>query len=369
MNGFQVVPDSILSLALLVGRADKAADLFIGQFNHDLKSGGGAFGLISEPLGKLREQALTNTTKARDLAHSSSLELFATYHWYRGKEQEVLADLDSKLPEVVAKYQDEYGLPDRIATESYDDVQDASDPLGTGNLYRGPGSPDFDEALRRDQWPVDWENKLGEMGDKIAISGIARAIMNKLAGFDLLAKLGLLISGDWPGIYRESLVFTHTAKAFEHINLNIRRGRFAIQDEWEGNAAAGAKNWLEAYAKSCAAHSEFLEDVARKTERLAKAAYHQFSVIDTVLDTLIDSLADAPVVLQLPLFGNLFDSAEGAGDIFRAILAVINELTGLIDLFWALAHEFSATMAVLMGQGSLVAGSWPSLAYDHPQAS
>lgn len=372
VHGFKVVPDSVFRLGMLVERASADADVFVGHFNHDPYSNeGGCFDLIARPLAQLRHQGLTNTQKARDLAKSSANELFATYHWYRGKEQEALARLDAAYPEATSERQDEYGLPNAIGTYSFDDIADGADPHNTGRRYGGPGTPDFDAALRRDGWAIDWENKLDELGDRVSISGIARGLLVKICGHDPLEKVEKLISGDWLGIYVESVVFKDTAKAFEVIRNNVRRGRFAIQDDWEGNAAGAAENWLQSYAAACAEHTEFLEDAARKMERLAKAAYHRFRSLHTAVDTLIDMFADVAAMANLPNFAIMLAGAakNGLSDFFKAIIALVNEITGLIDLVWALAHEFAGIFAAAAGQGQVVAAKWPCLAYDHPAAS
>lgn len=356
-------------------RAGDAAGTFATALHDNATSsdGDGVYQLIEEPLARLRAVAQHNTELARDLGQASGEELRKSAVFYGKADAEQAGRLDRTYHPETADRRDEWNLPNAIATKSFDDI---TDPDGDGHYTRKDYAGLFDKALRRDQWAVDFEKQLNDLSGHTSFTATAGNLMKKICGRNLLEEVTMLISGDWLQIYRESIVFTDASKAFEVIRKNVDRGRFAIQDDWEGNAASYCENWLDAYSRSCTAHAKFLERAAREMERLAMAAYHRFSSLNSLIGTLLDELAG--FVSAGGLIGKIGSFASRAikGEIgaedwnrLKEYAALASGIAAIIDLFWVFAHEYAALLAVLAGQSEVTAATWPTLSYDHPAVS
>ena len=371
MTGFSVVPGSVMALGHMVGRAGEAAEVYAKVLDRKTTSarGDGVFGLISDQLTALRLCAQQNTRRARDLANASATELARTSLYYSSIDTASAERFDRGLPEVAAEKYDEWGLPGAIGQHSFADIADASDPHGKGGPYQGPEGADFEDVLRRDQWPVDFKKKLDEFTELTSKAGMVGSLLQLLIGRDPVEEAAKWLAGDWQAIYVESVVLADSAKGFELVAKNLRRGRFAIQDDWEGNAASAAENWLDAYVRSCQAHAEFLEDAARKVEMLAKAAYHRFESLNIAIGTVLDAATDVIATRRAgAIGGGLVDLAQGRVDeLLRALYGLAGKLAAIVDMFWAFAHEYCALLAVAMGQGQVAAAKWPQAAIDHPE--
>jgi len=375
MTDFHVVPGSVAGLGGLVTRAGDAAGVFATALHDNATSskGDGVYQLIEEPLARLRSVAQHNTELARDLGKTSGEELRKTAEFYGKLDEAQAGKLDRTYNHETSDRHDEWNLPTAIATKSFEDI---ADPDGDGHYTRKDYAGLFDQALRRDQWAVDFEKQLSDLTSFTSFAATVGKVTKGLCGRNVIEEVAMLISGDWMQIYRESVVFTDTSKAFEIIRKNVDRGRFAIQDDWDGNAASYCENWLDAYSRSCTAHAKFLDRAAREMERLAMAAYHRFSSLNILISTLIDAVAEWIAMGGLlkkfrTLWKEAVDDGFSASDFKRlgAIAAVVTNIVAIIDLFWVFAHEYAALLAVLAGQSEVTAATWPTLAYDHPAVS
>lgn len=375
MTDFHVVPGSVAGLGGLVTRAGQAAGTFATALHDNATSsdGDGVYQLIEEPMARLRAAGQRNTGLARDLGIASGAELVKTAAFYGNVDRKEAGRLDRTYNPESSDRHDEWNLPTAIATKSFADI---ADPDGDGCYAAKDYAGLFEKALRRDQWAVDFEKQLNDLSDKTSFAGTVGNLMKKICGRNLLEEVTMLISGDWMQLYRESVVFADASKAFVVIRKNVDRGRFAIQDDWEGNAASYAENWLDAYSRSCTAHADFLEDAAREMERLSMAVYHRFKSLNILIGTVIDALAEwasaASVLSGIGKFASRAIKGEIGSedwDRLKEYAAMVTGIVSVIDLFWVFAHEYAALLAVLAGQSEVTAATWPTLAYDHPAVS
>lgn len=362
---FKVEPGAVTALGGLVLRQSQGAATYVKALEHNEASeiGDGIFDIIENQLRYLRYYAQENSRRALSLADTSSRALVRTAEFYLANDQAQAAKLDRTYPAAAATPKTADELPAGVASDGFTDVKDVSG-------YQGPGEVDLENDIK---WPDLLERKLAQLGDLSSNAARLAKYVEGLVGWNPIEKVSQVIAGDWNAIYRESRVMADAAKGFEAITANVQRGRFAIQHRWEGNAAAGAENWLDEYARACAEHAAYCREAAEKVSQLAQAAYHRYHSLEMALGCLIDTLTELVLAKQLNSIGAHIDDAIdlvfGGGPLKKLIKTVktlAGEITTYTDVLWALAHEFVGIVQLARSQGEVVAARWPCAPYDHP---
>lgn len=372
-DSFKVEPQAVALLGGLVQRQGVgiAAHLKALEHNQVDDIGQGVFQEITGHLATLRSYAQDNTRRALSLAGSSAVELTRAAEFYRTTDRGEADRLDKAYPTVPTypRNVEAGALPAGVASSSFTDVVET-------RYYNGPGETSLENEVIRDKWPMGLEDKLAkwlEPGDLGSVAATADKIAEKILGWSPLGRITEVYSGDWNGIYRESVVIADTGTAFDGITKNLQRGRYAIQDAWDGNAAAAAERWLDQFALGCAEHAKYCHDVAEKVSLLAEAAFHLYQTIGFLLETLIDAIVALLTAMKgkpvLKFIGTIADVATGgAAKFIGSIIGIGNQIQSAVDQLWAIAHGFAAVVQLVRAEGDGVRAIWPWSHFDHPGA-
>lgn len=372
-DSFKVAPKAVELLGGLVQRQSSgiAAHLKALEHNQVDDLGQGLFLELSGHLENLRFHAQDNTRRALSLAGSSAVELTKAAEFYRTTDRYQAGRLDQVYPAVPTypRNVEASELPPGVASSGFGDVVET-------RYYNGPGETSIENEVLRDKWPMGVEDKLGkwlEVGDFGSVAATADKIAQKILGWSPLDRITEVYSGDWNGIYRESVVIADTGTAFDGIAKNVQRGRYAIQDAWDGNAAAAAERWLDEFALGCAEHAKYCHDVARKVSLLAESAFHLYQTIGVLLETLIDAIVALLTAMRgnavVKFIGTIADVATGgAAKFLGSIIGIANQIQSAVDQVRALVHGFAAVVQAARAQGDGVRAIWPWSHFDHPGA-
>lgn len=370
---FKVEPKDVKLLGDLVQRQSVGIAAHIKALEHNEVDDIGQ-GLVQEITGHLKElrfHAQDNTRRALSLAGSSAIELTRTAEYYVTTDRDAAGRLDETYPSVPTYPRNVSAgeLPAGVATGGFADVVET-------RYYNGPGETSLEEEVIRDKWPMGIEDKLGkwlEPADLGSVAASADKIAQKILGWSPLGRITEVYSGDWNGIYRESVVIADTGTAFDGIVKNLQRGRYGIQGSWDGNAAAAAEQWLDQFALGCAEHAKYCHDVAKKVSQLAESAFHLYQTIGFLLETMIDAIIALLTAMKgqavFKFLGSIANVATGgAAKFIGSIIGVGNQIQSAIDGLWALAHGFAGVVQLARAEGDGVTAIWPWSHFDHPAA-
>ncbi|MBB5802025.1 uncharacterized protein YukE [Saccharothrix ecbatanensis] len=370
----KAAPKAIELLGDLVQRQSVgiAAHIKALERNQVSDIGQGLFQEITGHLESLRFHAQDNTRRALSLAGSSAVELAGAARFYGATDLAEADRLDKTYPTVPTYPRNvEAGeLPAGVASSGFTDVVET-------RYYNGPGETSLEKEVLRDKWPMGLEDKLAQWlspGDLGSVAAMADKIAQKILGWSPLGRITEVYSGDWDAIYRESVVIADTGTAFDGIVKNLQRGRYAIQEFWDGNAAAAAAQWLDRFTLGCAEHAKYCHDVAKKVSLLAEAAFHLYQTIGFLLETLIDAIVALLTAMRgkpvLKFLGTIADVATGGQARFiGSIIGIANKIQSAVDQLWAIAHGFAAVVQTVRAEGDGVRAIWPWSHFDHPAAS
>lgn len=371
-DSFKVVPDAVQQLGGLVQRQYDgiAAHLKALEHNQVTDLGQGLFLDICNQLENLRAETHENTRRALTLAGSTAVELTKTAAFYRKTERAEAERMDGQY-RAVPTYPREVkagDLPDGVASTSF-----ATDVVET-RYYDGPGETSLEKDVLRDKWPMSEEDKLGDLlqlGDYGSVAAVADKVAKKILGWSPLDRITEVYSGDWNALYRESVVIADTGTAFAGIAKNVQRGRFAIQHSWNGNAADACDRWLDNFVLGCQEHATYCREVARQISLLAESAFHLFQTLKFLFEELIDAIVAMLTALKgqtiIKVVVAAADAALGGmASFLGSIVGIANQIQGVIDLLWALAHGLAAAVQAFRAQGDAVRALWPWSYFDHP---
>lgn len=370
MTGFAVKPDQVAGLGTLMTYCGDAAGLFSGHLRDRAaeEPGDGFLGKFNRTLNPLCHTGEWNTGMAARLGQACGTELGKAANFYIQKENEA-AILDSIYPAAVSK-RVEVGLFPGGAPRSYTEGPDPkADPKNPQQEYKGPPVDlSGQEGEYIDGWPVGLEKVVDDINSKCSVAQHVRDLITKISGKDIFGILITQLTGDWQDVMRRGMVFEDTGFAFKLIRERVDRGRYLIQDAWDGNAASAAENWLAGYSRSCEEHAAFMAKVGDHVRKYANACYHAFSQVNIFLDTLLDLLADlllkgaaTPIAGVISLF-----RGDNPLKTIASIILQVTRIGTILDMLWVVFHGVVGTIQSIASERGIAEKMWPALPYDHP---
>ncbi|MFD1150559.1 hypothetical protein [Saccharothrix hoggarensis] len=370
MPGFDVDVASVAALGSLMRRNAEAAGVFVHhlEIRRPDKVEEGLLGLLNGPLNRLQDLGEANTRRGHELGLGAGTELRKAAEFYGSVDRTKATYLDMMYPGAAPTRLSRHEVvgPDARFDEGRDP---GADPANPDKPYNGPPTHPTPEDVATGGWPLRIEDEIDKLTGQCSVARHVRDLVTAISGKDIFSILLSFVSGDWGDLYRQGKVFEDTAFAFTVIKDNVDRGRYLVQDKWEGNAANAAEDWIAAYAKACAAHAEFMAEVGGQIRKFASTAYHALQALNIGLDFLIDTLVD----LLLRGYGGPF--VGGAISILRgenplhavvSVMLAVSRISDVIDALRAAAHVVVGAIEQVVANGEVVAKAWPSLGYDHP---
>lgn len=367
---FKVDPPSVSALAKLMGRAGAAASIFAAANNGAGPSelGEGLLGMLAGPLDKWQALGLSNCQRASTLADQCDSALVEAAKFYVATDAAEEARLDSKYPAATSQRVGGATVTAPETAGGFTDWEDAwRDPHNPEFPYTAPPEPRDNDGRG---WDFDLDGEIDKLTGAASVAPYVRDLLKWLVGWDPFAAVTTLVAGDWKGLMRQGSVFEDTATAFGRIKTNVDRGRYAIQDRWDGNAAAALENWLAAYSQGCADHAKFCLEAGWKIKNFARSAFHAFQALNVAMDSLIDSVLEA--LLKVKGMGAVVGGVvnvirgEKPEKAFAAVVYSVLPIADLLDQVRMLAHSIQSAAEMVAGNGEVAAAAWPGEPYRHP---
>ncbi|WP_309115027.1 hypothetical protein [Saccharothrix sp.] len=366
MTGFFVHTPSVAGLGRLVSRNGEAIGRFVLELEYRRPDGyqEGLLGLLNEPLNEVQRIGEANTRHAADLARTSGAEFARLAVRYARPDVAAARALDATYPGATPTRIDE---ADVVAPDAgFDGGRDpAANPA---EQYPGV-PPNPDEKAVAEGWNVDFEKGVDELLGRCSVAQHVRDLMKALTGRDVFEELTRLVGGDWSNLYRQGQAFADTAYACTIVKENVDRGRYLVQDKWNGNAADAAESWLAEYSAVCHGHVEFMTDVSGQIKKFASAAYHAVGALTILVDTLLDAVVDLLTRNAGAFIGGAISVLRGQNPLHGvvSVMFAVSKISSAIDAIRAAAHVAVSGLQVLVANGEVVAKQWPCTPYDHKE--
>jgi hypothetical protein len=277
--------------------------------------------------------------------------------FYRRTDNEIAADLDDSYPGEASE---------KIKPESNWNLERVRDFQDFDLPVEYHGVPDIKNVP--EGWPIDLLPTIDEIASKTSIAPHVREFIRSLfSGADPFEDLvSGVVAGDWEGLLQQSIGYKDIGFAFERIHENVMRGRYAIHEQWEGNAATAAVNWLDDYAAACHQHFEFMNAASWKIQNLAQAAYQHMVAINYLVDLLIDQIFN---VLSIPGLIVAIWRGEDPLDILGSVFLTVTSISGVVDAIRAAVTALQGSIEQIAGNEELLVGEWPIRPYEHPEVN
>lgn len=368
MSGFDVHPPAVAGLGRLMTRNGDAAGVFSMHLEYRRPTGldEGLLGLLNGPLNRVQDLGEANSRQGRDLARAVGAEFAKAAEFYSATDKKHAGALDSTYPGATSTRidRDDVVAPDVTFDEGPDPAADPKDPK---KPYAGPPTDPGDAEVAAN-WPVDMEARLDALLGLCSVTNHIRMLLNAVTGADVLAEIAKWVGGDWTDLYRQAQVFEDTAFAYRVIRESVDRGRYLVQDHWEGNAASAAENWLAEYSAACAGHVEFMTEVSDQIKKFASAAYHSLVALNILVDTLLDTLVDYVTRGAGTIVAGAISVIKGENPLHSivSILLSVSQISTVLDTIRGVAHGVAAILQQCVANAEVVAKTWPCVPYDHP---
>lgn len=371
---FHVEPAAVAGLGTLVSRNAGAAACYA---RYNTASGPNELGegliinMCAESLDRWQALAEQNTRKATDLLTGCGEQLTKAAQFYRTTDLERARALDATYPPGGGNAKlrpDEVVAPNSAG--DFSDWEDASrDPRNPANEYAGPPWPTEAEAAGTG-WDLDLEEQVDRITGAVSLARHLRDLLAKIVGIDLVDLIVTLISGKWDLLMYQGACIEDLHPGFTRIRENVDRGRYAVQDRWEGNAAGAAEVWLLNYSSAAGELATFGREAGWKVKNFGRAAYHQFVALNIAVDSLIDSLFDAAMRTAAGPIGAGISILRGENPLeaFASVISAATQVSTILDGLRTLGHEFQSVAEIVAGNGEVAARGWPSNpgGYQHP---
>ncbi|RSM75913.1 hypothetical protein DMH04_37005 [Kibdelosporangium aridum] len=344
--GFRVDSGAVDSMAIMMGRACDAAQLFYAHAltPADNVDEGTLLNTVFETVDKYRAFAEFNLERGWHLAGACSQTLAKAAKYYRETEEGAAADTDATFPQPIQPprtFPTQYNPPWR----AFNDVYDAAEcPRKPGSEYAGTPAPTGQSG-----WPViEITGAVHEILGKVSVAPHVRDLVRLATGTDWFEKIAQYVSGNWVELMRQGMALRDVSVAYGRIGANVMRGWNDLGPRWDGNAAGTARDWLWDYARNASLFSGFCDQAGVAVQNFARSAYHGMQALSVAIDWLLDALID--VLLGGALLAGVFASVSKVGD--------------ALDLIEAAVHTFKGVAAF-----QEPAMAWPALEYSHPAVS
>ncbi|CAM3877056.1 hypothetical protein KIPE111705_29280 [Kibdelosporangium persicum] len=370
---FRVDPDAVDAMAMMMGRACEAAQLFSAHAltGADNVDEGMLLNTVFDALDKYQALAQFNLERGFTLSGTCSETLAKAAKYYRDTEEATAAAMDRTFPEPIQPprtFPMQYNPPWR----SFIDVYNASeDPRKPGSDYAGTATPTEGSLKVGDGWPVlEIVGALNEITGKISVAQHVRDLLKFATGVDWIGRITEYISGDWVELMRQGMALRDISVAYGRISANVMRGWSDLGPRWGGNAAGTARDWLWDYARNASLFSGFCDQAGVAVQNFARSAYHGMQALDIAVDFLLDALVD--VLLKASGASDLIGTAIGMlrgtmpHELLAGVVAGATKVADALDLIEAAVHTLKGVAAFREGNEAVHSMAWPPLEYSHP---
>lgn len=372
---FYVDAAAVAGLSALVTRNGGGAQLFA---NYNKGSGPNEFGegvlinLCAQSLDRWQQLARDNSQRGADLLLGCGHQLEHAAELYAGVDHEYAAKLDATYPHGGGAAPLEPGQVRAAdsAGEFTDWENPSSNPRDPSKEYQGP--PTLGEAdAAGSGWNIDLEGEVDRVTGAVSLARQIRDVLRAILGLDPFDVALTLIAGHWELLLYQARCVEDLDPGFTRIRENLDRGRFAVQDRWEGNAAGAFEVWMLNYCLAADELATFGREAGWKMRNFAEAAYHQFQALNIAIDFLIDLVLDLVLAGGGTMIGGALSVLRGENPIeaIGSIVAAYGQVSTILDAIRVLGHELVSISDVVAGNGEAVARSWPTnpSEYVHPE--
>ncbi|WP_460395300.1 hypothetical protein [Actinophytocola sediminis] len=328
--------------------------------------------LCAQALDRWQQLAEDNSQRGAHLLAGCGAQLKEAAKFYVDEDREVAGRLDEAYPHGGGAAPLEPGqvrAPDS-AGEWTDWEDPSSNPRDPSRVYQGPPQPTEADAAGSG-WDIDLEGEVDRVTGAVSLARQIRDLLRAILGFDLVDVVVTLITGHWEMLLYQAMCVEDLDPGFTRIRENLDRGRFAVQDQWEGNAAGAAEVWLLNYGLAADELATFGREAGWKMKNFARAAYHQFQALNLAIDFLIDTLLDVALAAGGGMIGGAISVLRGENPIeaVGSVVSAYSQVSTILDGLRFLGHEFVGIAELVAGNGEIVARSWPSnpSEYVHPE--
>jgi uncharacterized protein YukE len=368
---FFVVEDAVRKLSLLVLRNAEGLSNHHEIIRNSAPTGldeGVLLNIVAPPLDQLQKQAENDTETAARLLGTCGAELDAAWVHYRDLDDRAEAEIDARNPFRGERPRRlEHGdVRDPANAGNFDDVEpldrdprDPSRPLDPA----GPTPTEADAA--GPGWPVELEESASRLTSYTSVAEPIRAVLIQLLGNDPFEVVTQVFTGRWEPVLRQGMAVENLHQVYTWVAANVDRGRYAVQSQWNGNAADAAEEWLARYSAAARAFARWSKQAGEHIQSFARAAFHACEAVQGYLNLIIDIVIDA---ITLGLAGPIVGSARAINaqtlaelrDAIASIALAWSQIGTAIDSIIARAHEFVGIMNNHhAGMSAVTVRGWP----------
>jgi uncharacterized protein YukE len=247
---------------------------------------------IREHLGKIDPSAFTGLTlpirgrfedvlhsrvsaavDAQTAAYQAGNEISQTAASYQQQDQAQSAAFDAKIP---GSPQRDWGYDlestDKKNAPAYTDINDPQ-----GRLIE---PKDYQDDM---QWKPNLETDVGN------VVSFVRGAIQWILGVDPLQSCEELAAGNWAEIRQFSDRFNNASWAFRDCSDNIQNGQNSSEQDWTGNAADGARNYLVQLADGFYGEADRNEFLADQLKDFAEGVFDAMKVLTDILGDWVNA--------------------------------------------------------------------------------
>lgn len=380
-DGFTADVDAIRRLGRQVGRAGGDLSDIVWQTGMSNSVDLGPLGNLQLNYEKYREivkTAVDDTNKAGALGTKSGSALKSVAGWYATNEKHAEEQFEKQYkdrwdpatvrenqvferPPGQRQFTDIYKNPTEFAIKDFRRERDMP----------RPGSDAYDE-----RWGFKAADEAEKILDKASVSAEVRNFVNyvvntipgghKYGDGDFVGFLiGLVsVTGFWEMLDEQAVAFSQASSSVGYIKDNVDRGRYEIQDAWQGSAADEARQWLERYARCLGKHSDFLAEGADRITNFCYQIYSGYKLINRALDEVIGLLGKYATIAAG--VWNLI-KGENAGQVIASVAASLTPALSAISAIQAAVDAFNAWSNAFAARAAVHPAEWPGEPYEQPE--
>lgn len=266
-----------------------------------------AFSGLTAPIRPRFEDVLHSRVSAavdaQSAAYQTGNEISQTATSYQQSDHAQSAAFDAKLPDAKPlDWGQDLEPTDKQNAPAYADV---NNPQG-----RLIDPPDYQEEMQ-------WKPSL--LTDAGNVVSFVRAVIKLIIGVDPLQSCEELAAGNWVEIRQFSDRFNNAAWAFRDCADNIQASQNSSAQDWTGNAADGARNYLVQLADGFIGGYDRNEFLADQLKDFAEGVFESMNVLtDLVGDWVnarllpaIASIGIAGATEEIPVVDFITDGVAG----------------------------------------------------------
>jgi hypothetical protein len=279
-------------------------------------------------------QRVSAAVDAQTAAYQAGFEISQTAASYQQQDHAQSAAFDAKLPDspqIEWPYDPE--STDKKNAPVYTDVNDPQ-----GRLVE---PKDYQDEM---QWKPKLETDAGN------VVSFVRQVIKWIIGVDPLQSCEELAAGNWAEIRQFSDRFNNASWAFRDCSDNIHDGQNSSEQDWTGNAADGARNYLAQLANGFYGEADRNEFLANQLKDFAEGAFDAMNILTEILGDWVNAkllpaiaaIGVAGATEEIPIVDFITDGVAGytAYEAIQAGLEVYEQANKINTTIEAFATSF-----------------------------